>query len=76
VNESVEVVYCEEDVILGRSSRMVFGVGLIPLGPGGDDRARAILLLRAKGASVDESAFRTQVLTEAKSLAQRITSSA
>jgi hypothetical protein len=76
VNESVEVVYCEEDVMLGRSNRMVFGVGLIPLGPGGDDRARAILLLRAKGASVDESAFRTQVLTEAKSLAQRVASSA
>ena len=72
VHEAVEVVYCEETVFVGHHDRKVFGVGLIPLGPGGDDRARAILLLRAKGASVDEGAFRTQLLAEAKSLAQRV----
>jgi hypothetical protein len=73
VTESVDVVYCEETVFVGNNERRVFGVGLIPLGPGGDDRARAILLLRAKGESVEEGAFRAQLLTDAKSLARRIT---
>jgi hypothetical protein len=73
VNESVDIVYCEETVFVG-SDRKVFGVGLIPLGPSSDDHARAVLLLRAKGASVEEGAFRAQLLTDAKSLAQRIAS--
>lgn len=72
VNESVEVVYCEETVFVG-TNPMIFGVGLIPLGPGTGNHARAVLLLRAKGESVDESAFRAQLLTDAKSLAHRIT---
>ncbi len=74
VNESVDVVYCEETVFVGPNDRRVFGVGLIPLGPGSDDHARAVFLLRAKGESVEESAFRTQLLTDAKSLARRIVS--
>jgi hypothetical protein len=74
VNESVDVVYCEETVFVGNNDRRVFGVGLIPLGAGSDDRARAILLLRAKGESVEESAFRAQMLTDATSLARRIAS--
>jgi hypothetical protein len=74
VTESVDVVYCEESVFTASHEPKVFGVGLIPLGPGGDDRARAILLLRAKSASVDEDAFRAQLLSDAKSLAQRIVS--
>jgi len=72
VTESVAVVYCEETVLVGNDDRRVFGVGLIPLGPGGDDRARAILLLRAKGQTVDERAFKAQLLTDAKSLARRM----
>src|SRR5918994_2529906 len=47
VNESQDVVYCEETVS-GDDGRKVFGVGLIPLKPGSDDHARAVLLLRAK----------------------------
>ena len=74
VTESVDVVYCEETVFVGNNDRKVFGVGLIPLGPGGDDRARAILLLRAKGESVEEGPFRAQLLTDAKSLARRVLS--
>ena len=74
VNESVDVVYCEETVFAGNNDRTVFGVGLIPLGPGRDDYARAVLLLRAKGESVEEHAFRAQLLTDAKSLALRIAS--
>lgn len=74
VNESVDVVYCEESVFVGNNNRKVFGVGLIPLGPGRDDRGRAVLLLRAKGEPVDESAFVAQLLTDAKSLARRIAS--
>ena len=67
-------IYCEETVFVGPNDRRVFGVGLIPLGPGSDDHARAVFLLRAKGESVEESAFRTQLLTDAKSLARRIVS--
>jgi len=73
VNESVDVVYCEETVLVGINALRVFGVGLIPLGPGRDDRARAVLLLRAKEESVEESAFRAQLLADAKSLARSIT---
>ncbi len=72
VNESADVVYCEETVFAGNNERRVFGVGLIPLGPGSDDHARAVLLLRAKGESVEEGAFRAQLLADAKSLARRI----
>lgn len=71
VNESVDVVYCEETVFVGNNDRRVFGVALIPLAPASDDRARAVLLLRAKGESVEEDAFRAQLLTDAKSLARR-----
>jgi hypothetical protein len=72
VNESVDVVYCEETVFVGNDERRVFGVGLIPLGLGGNDRARAILLLRAKGQSVEEGAFQAQLLADAASLARRV----
>jgi hypothetical protein len=71
VNESGDVVYCEEAVFVGPQDRRIFGVGLIPLGPGGDDHGRAILLLRAKSASVDEGPFREQLLADARSLARR-----
>lgn len=54
------------------AGQRVFGVGLIPLGPGGDDRARAILLLRSKDGS-GESAFQAQLLLDAKSLAVSLT---
>jgi PAS fold len=74
VNESVDVTYCEETVFVGNNDRKVFGVGLIPLGPGTDDHARAVLLLRPKGESVEEGAFRAQLLTDAKSMARRIAS--
>ena len=74
VNEALEVVYCEETVYLGNNDRRVFGVGLIPLGPGGNDRARAVLLLRGNEESGAESAFRAQLLMDAKSLARRIVS--
>ena len=72
VNESGEVVYCEESVMVENGGRKVFGVGLIPLGPRSDDHARAVLLLRAKDASTDDSAFRAQLLADATSLARRI----
>ena len=74
VNESGDVVYCEETVLAGNNERRVFGVGLIPLGPDSDDHARAVLLLRAKGQSVEEGPFRAQLLADAKSLARRIAS--
>jgi len=72
VNESVDVVYCEEAVLVGNGERKVFGVGLIPLAPGGDDHARAVFLLRAKEGPVNDDQFRTQMLTDAKTLARRI----
>ena len=72
VNESVDVVYCEETVLLGDNDRRVFGVGLIPLAPSRDDHARAVLLLRPKEESIEDNAFRAQLLADAKSLARRI----
>jgi hypothetical protein len=74
VNEALDIVYCEETVSLGKDDRRVFGVGLIPLGPVAEDHARAVLLLRAKEESGAESAFRAQLLADAKSLARRIVS--
>lgn len=71
VNESGDVVYCEETVV-GSSGPKVFGVGLIPLGPTSDDRARAVPLLRVREESIDDSAFRAQLLADAKNLARRI----
>jgi hypothetical protein len=73
VNESLEVVYCEETIGIGEVGASNFGVGLIPLPPGGDDRARAVLLLRRKDGS-DEKAFRAQLLMDAENLAKRIAS--
>jgi len=73
VNESVDIVYCEETVLAGENPR-IFGVGLIPLVSGSDDHARAVFLMRAKAPSDEDSVFRDQLLTEAKSLAQRIAS--
>jgi len=70
VNESVDVVYCEETVTL-RNARQVFGVGLIPLAPSSDDHARAVLLLRVKEESAVDNAFRAQLVDDAKSLARK-----
>lgn len=74
VNESVDVVYCEETVLTKNRERRDFGVGLIPLGRSSDDHGRAVLLLRAKGGQVEDRDFRAQLLADAKSLAQRIAS--
>ena len=71
VNESVDVVYCEETVSVGKD-RKVFGVALIPLAQSSDDYARAVLLLRAKEESAEDAGFRAQLLADAKSLARRI----
>jgi hypothetical protein len=71
VNESVDVIYCEETVA-EKDGQRVFGVGLIPLGSSNDDHSRAVFLMRAKDRSVDDSAFRAQMLTDARSLARRI----
>lgn len=72
VSESAGVVYCEETVRLTDDGWMVFGVGLIPLGPSGDDHGRAILLLRRKEGPGKQSAFEAQLLTDARSLARRV----
>ena len=72
VRESRDVVYCEETVSGGVNGQRILGVGLIPLKPGSDDHARAVLLLRDKDQSLEDSAFRAQLLTDAQSLARRI----
>jgi hypothetical protein len=72
VRESRDVVYCEETVSGGVNGQRILGVGLIPLKPGSDDHARAVLLLRDKDESLEDSAFRAQLLTDAQSLARRI----
>jgi hypothetical protein len=73
VNESIDVVYCEETIGKGETGGPNFGVGLIPLGPTGAGRARAVLLLRAKDGS-EEKAFQAQLVLDAKGLAKRIAS--
>ena len=73
VHESVDVVYCEETIGKGETGGPNFGVGLIPLGPTGAGRARAVLLLRAKDGS-EEKAFQAQLVLDAKGLAKRIAS--
>jgi hypothetical protein len=70
VNESPDVVYCEETITIGKTEQD-FGVALIPLGPGGDTPARAILLLQPKDGS-DDKTFQAQLLMDAKGLAKRI----
>jgi len=72
VSESVDIAYCEEIMELGNGDRRVFGVGLIPLGPGRDDHARAVLLLRLKQQDAEESVFRAQVLADARALTRRV----
>ena len=72
VNESSDLVYCEETVFLEEDGWRVFGVGLIPLGAAHDDHGRAILLLRSKEGCLGQSAFQSQLLTDARSLARRV----
>lgn len=71
VNESREVVYCEEIVRTPDGRRATLGVGLIPLGPGADDRARGVFLMRTKKGE-DQSAFRAQLLRDAEGMRRRI----
>ena len=74
VSEAIDVVYCEETIGSGAGDRVVLGVGLIPLGSRGDDPARAVLLLRDKGESGEESDFRAQLLLDAETVRRRIVS--
>ena len=74
VREAPDVVYCEETVCSGVQDCVVLGVGLIPLGPGSNDRARAVLLLRGKEEGGEESAFRAQLLQDAQGVRKRIAS--
>jgi hypothetical protein len=73
VNESLDVVYCEETVCLGNGAPKVLGVGLIPLGSG-EDHARAVFMLRSKEESGAEGPFQAQLLADARSLGRRIAS--
>jgi len=70
-DEPSEVVYCEEVLYQGNLERLVLGVGLIPLGAGRDDRARAVFLLRARGDAAGAE-FETQLLRDAESVRRRI----
>lgn len=79
VNESVDVVYCEETVG-SAGGELVLGVGLIPLDARTDDPARAVLLLRDKTVPVlrhqddveHASEFEAHVLRDAEKLRARI----
>ncbi len=75
VNESDDVVYCEERLRLGDGAERDLGVALIPLGQGRDDCARAVLLLREKGTARDEAEFRSGLLADAGRLRDRIEAS-
>ena len=75
VNESTtpQVMYCEEVLYQSNLSRLVLGVGLIPLGADATDRARAVFVLRAKDESADAEAFETTLLEDARRLRARVT---
>ncbi len=75
VNEAAEIVYCEESVCTWGNDCAVFGVGLIPLGPGSQERGRAVLVLRSKEGSRDESQFEAQLLDHARDVQKRIVAS-
>ncbi len=72
VNESTEVVYCEETVCSQGTDCEVFGVGVIPLGTGRVDRGRAVLLMRGKDAGMPETEFEAQLLRDARGVRDRI----
>ena len=72
VNESREVVYCEETVLSGTAASVVLGVGLIPLGAERGDQARAVFLLRDKAGSDSERDFKAGLLQDAELVRQRI----
>lgn len=75
VNESHEIVCCEEMVRSVGASQDTFGVGLIPLGPRGDDRAQAVLLMRRKDGvrgEHDEQAFQRDLLRDSEQVRRRI----
>ena len=74
VNEAADIVYCEESVRAANGLSAVFGVGLIPVGPGVDERARAVFLLRRKDRAHEqaEGEFKAQVVKAAERVRGRI----
>lgn len=71
VSESSEVVYCEETTRLSGGAT-TYGVGLIPLGTGRKDEARAVFVLRRKDPDAGADEFKAQLLSEAGHLRSRI----
>lgn len=67
-----QVVYCEEVLYKSNLSRLVLGVGLIPLGSERSERARAVFVLRDKDESADAAAFESMLLADARALRDRI----
>ena len=53
-------------------SRLVLGVGLIPLGVHATDHARAVFVLRVKADSADPDTFEAALLTDARRLRKRV----
>jgi hypothetical protein len=71
---SPPVVYCEEVIFKADLTRLVLGVGLIPLSAERTDWARAVFVLRTKGESVEAATFESQLVSDARRLRQRILS--
>ena len=72
VNESTDVVYCEETVCSHGTDCEVFGVGVIPLGTGRADRGRAVFLMRGKDEGVPGAEFEARLLRDARGMRDRI----
>ena len=72
VTKATEVVYCEETICMQGQHCDVFGVGLIPLGTGRADRARAVLLMRGKNVVKPEPEFEGRLLRDAEAVRDRI----
>jgi hypothetical protein len=72
VTEATEVVYCEETVCSHGPDCEAFGVGLIPLGTGREDRRRAMMTMRGKSVIAPGLNFEARLVRDAEAMRDRI----
>ncbi|HIE91506.1 MAG TPA: hypothetical protein EYQ83_01025 [Acidobacteria bacterium] len=72
VTEATEVIYCEETICSHGPDCEVFGVGLIPLGIGREDRGRAVMMMRGKSVITPGLDFEARLVRDAEAMRDRI----
>jgi len=72
VTEATEVVYCEETVCSHGPDCEAFGVELIPLGTGREDRRRAMMTMRGKSVIAPGLNFEARLVWDAEAMRDRI----